>query len=112
MSIIKDSNALSRMTPNDLEEYKEACKEISYMRDFYQENIENFKNGEKFYADFVFKTSESSLFFNIRVLFEVKRKLFKNKFFFKISEIKEITCDDYLDIMSEVKKYTDGREEN
>lgn len=111
MALIQDTEALKTMTENDLEEYKEACKSIGELRDYYQDNIQHFNIGENFIANFAFKTSESARFYNLVVNFYVKKRRFKKKMFFYITQINEVSANDFLDMMNEAKKYTDEEKE-
>jgi hypothetical protein len=109
MTILQNSEAFKKMTSNDLQEYRDACKEIGDLKKYYEKYLDQFTLGQKFDADFAFTTSETGLFFNIRATFHVRKKRKKNEnyIYFKVTDIFETTMDEYLDMINEAKKYLD-----
>lgn len=104
MGIIEDKEVFKNFTKNDLFEYRQVCKIIGEHAEMYEKEIKKLKLSNEFYIDYVFNTSHSAKFYNIEVRFLVKKRLRKSKVFLNIIKIVEISQDDFLDIIDEIKK--------
>lgn len=111
MSTIKNSDVFKSFTDNDLFEYREVCKEIKEYADLYAKKIKKGDSLNDFFLDYVFNTSHSCKFYNMEVQFIIKKRFRKKKVFFVIKAIEEISRDDYLDIIFEIKKSSHGEKE-
>ena len=104
MGIIEDKEVFKNFTKNDLFEYRQVCKKIGEHAKMYEKKINKLKLSNEFHIDYIFNTSHSAKFYNIEVKFLVKKRFRKSKVFFNIIKIVEISQDDFLDIIDEIKK--------
>jgi hypothetical protein len=110
MDIMQVSDTYKTLTDNDKFEYKQMCNFFKEMAREYETDYLGRELDSVFNISYTFNTSESNRFFVIIVKYTVKKGWFKHKVFFSIKEFYEVSHDDYLDIMNEIKEIHESYE--